>query len=52
MAFLRTVVSDRFVRVSGLEADGKFRFYRGGGKSGKLRVVKRPPRNPAALRAR
>ncbi len=28
--------------VSGLEADGKGRFFCGGGKSGKLRVVKRP----------
>ncbi|HET7544914.1 MAG TPA: glutamine cyclotransferase [Polyangiaceae bacterium] len=30
------------VVVSGLEADGKGRFFCGGGKSGKLRVVKRP----------
>lgn len=30
------------VIVSGLEADGKGRFFCGGGKSGKLRVVKRP----------
>jgi len=30
------------VLVSGLEADGKGRFYCGGGKSGKLRVVRRP----------
>lgn len=29
--------------VSGLEADGQGRFFCGGGKSGKLRVVKRPP---------
>jgi streptogramin lyase len=28
--------------VSGLEADGQGRFYCGGGKSGKVRVVKRP----------
>ena len=28
--------------VSGLEADGQGRFFCGGGKSGKLRVVKRP----------
>jgi hypothetical protein len=28
--------------VSGLEADGHGRFFCGGGKSGKLRVVKRP----------
>jgi glutamine cyclotransferase len=30
------------VVVSGLEADGHGRFFCGGGKSGKLRVVKRP----------
>jgi glutamine cyclotransferase len=30
------------ILVSGLEADGKGRFFCGGGKSGKLRVVKRP----------
>ena len=32
------------VRVSGLESDGKDRFYCGGGKSGKLRAVRRPKR--------
>ena len=32
------------VLVSGLEADGEGRFFCGGGKSGKLRVVKRPAR--------
>jgi glutamine cyclotransferase len=31
------------ITVSGLEADGKGRFFCGGGKSGKVRVVKRPP---------
>jgi hypothetical protein len=30
--------------VSGLESDGKDRFYCGGGKSGTVRVVKRPKR--------
>jgi len=30
--------------VSGLESDGRDRFFCGGGKSSKLRVVKRPPR--------
>lgn len=30
------------ILVSGLEGDGKGRFFCGGGKSGKLRVVKRP----------
>jgi len=33
--------------VSGLEADGQGRFFCGGGKSGKLRVVKRPPTGAA-----
>jgi glutamine cyclotransferase len=32
------------VGVSGLESDGGDRFYCGGGKSGKLRVVRRPRR--------
>ncbi len=30
------------VRISGLEADGKDRFYCGGGGSGKVRAVRRP----------
>ena len=30
--------------VSGLESDGKDRFYCGGGKSAKVRAVKRPKR--------
>ena len=30
--------------ISGLESDGKDRFFCGGGKSGKLRVVQRPKR--------
>jgi hypothetical protein len=33
--------------ISGLEYDGKDRFYAGGGKSGRLRVIRRPnPRRP------
>jgi glutamine cyclotransferase len=32
------------VEVSGLESDGADRFYCGGGKSGKLRAVRRPRR--------
>jgi hypothetical protein len=28
--------------VSGLESDGKDRFFCGGGKSGKVRAVRRP----------
>ena len=34
------------VGVSGLESDGGDRFYCGGGKSGKVRVVRRPKRSP------
>jgi glutamine cyclotransferase len=36
------------VEVSGLESDGADRFYCGGGKSRKLRVVRRPRRGPRA----
>lgn len=32
------------IHVSGLESDGADRFYCGGGKSGKVRVVQRPAR--------
>jgi glutamine cyclotransferase len=32
--------------VSGLESDGGDRFFCGGGKSGKVRAVRRPPRRP------
>ena len=32
------------VKVSGLESDGKDRFFCGGGKTGKVRVVRRPKR--------
>ncbi|HKO53290.1 MAG TPA: PQQ-binding-like beta-propeller repeat protein [Polyangiaceae bacterium] len=38
------------VVVSGLEADGHGRFFCGGGKSGKLRVVKRPTTTGRASR--
>jgi hypothetical protein len=31
--------------VSGLESDGKDRFFCGGGSSGKVRVVRRPKRH-------
>jgi hypothetical protein len=34
----------RGASVSGLEYDGKDRLYVGGGKSGHLRVVRRPKR--------
>ncbi|MBS0375703.1 MAG: glutamine cyclotransferase [Proteobacteria bacterium] len=32
------------IMVSGLESDGADRFYCGGGRSGKVRAVRRPPR--------
>src|SRR6202166_2488511 len=35
------------VGVSGLESDGGDRFFCGGGKSGKVRTVRRPKRGPA-----
>jgi glutamine cyclotransferase len=35
------------VTVSGLESDGADRFYCGGGRSGKLRAVRRPPQRSA-----
>jgi glutamine cyclotransferase len=46
------------VNVSGLESDGGDRFFCGGGKSGKVRAVRRPKqgattgRDPASLRLR
>ena len=36
------------VAVSGLEADGGERFFCGGGRSGKVRVVRRPRRSPSS----
>ena len=36
--------------VSGLESDGGDRFFCGGGRSGKVRVVRRPKRRAAAAR--
>jgi glutamine cyclotransferase len=38
------------VNVSGLESDGGDRFFCGGGKSGKVRAVRRPRRSVAASR--
>jgi glutamine cyclotransferase len=35
------------VNVSGLESDGKDRFFCGGGKNGKVRAVRRPKHAPA-----
>jgi len=42
----------RGIIVSGLEADGHGRFFCGGGKSGKLRVVKRPTSERPTSRGR
>jgi hypothetical protein len=36
------------VEVTGLESDGRDRFFCGGGRSGKVRVVRRPTRRSAA----
>ena len=41
---LDTVEMPAGVFVSGLESDGKDRFYCGGGKSGKVRAIRRPKR--------
>lgn len=41
---LESITMPEGVGVSGLESDGKDRFFCGGGSSGKLRVVKRPKR--------
>jgi glutamine cyclotransferase len=41
---LESVEMPAGVFVSGLESDGKDRFYCGGGKSGKVRAVRRPKR--------
>jgi glutamine cyclotransferase len=38
--------------VSGLESDGADRFFCGGGESGRVRVVRRPPRRPERRRRR
>jgi glutamine cyclotransferase len=39
------------VKVSGLESDGADRFFCGGGKSGKVRAVRRPGPRPAGRRS-
>ena len=36
------------VHVSGLESDGSHQFFCGGGKTGKVRAVRRPRRGPAS----
>jgi glutamine cyclotransferase len=45
---LETLEMPAGVRVSGLESDGGDQFFCGGGKSGKLRAVRRPRRVAAA----
>jgi glutamine cyclotransferase len=42
---LETLALPPGVNVSGLESDGGDRFFCGGGKTGKVRVVRRPGRN-------
>ena len=39
---LESIEMPQGVNVSGLESDGKDRFYCGGGKTGKVRAVRRP----------
>lgn len=41
---LESLAMPEGIGVSGLESDGKDRFFCGGGSTGKLRVVKRPKR--------
>jgi glutamine cyclotransferase len=43
-AVLEKLAMPAGMNISGLESDGKDRFYCGGGKSGKLRAVRRPKR--------
>jgi glutamine cyclotransferase len=45
---LETIEMPHGVYVSGLESDGSDRFFCGGGKSGKVRIVRRPRRSSAA----
>ncbi len=45
---LETLEMPPGVNVSGLESDGRDRFFCGGGKSGKIRVVRRSRRGAAA----
>jgi glutamine cyclotransferase len=43
-AVLDSVEMPEGATISGLESDGRDKFFCGGGMSGKLRVVRRPPR--------
>src|SRR5258707_13593334 len=42
---LESVEMPRGARISGLESDGRDRFFCGGGKSGRIRAVRRPRRS-------
>ena len=44
---LETVEMPRGVRISGLESNGHDQFFCGGGKSGRIRAVRRPRRGAA-----
>lgn len=44
---LETIDMPPGINVSGLESDGGERFFCGGGKTGKVRAVRRPQRGPA-----
>ena len=44
-AVLEQLVMPEGVGISGMESDGKDQFFCGGGRSGKVRAVKRPKRN-------
>jgi hypothetical protein len=41
---LEQLVMPEDIAISGLESDGKDQFFCGGGKSGKVRAVRRPKR--------
>src|SRR6266481_4407061 len=47
---LETLEMPPGVNVSGLESDGGDRFFCGGGRSGKVRAVRRPKRGPPPRR--
>jgi len=44
---LESLAMPNGVNVSGLESDGGDRFFCGGGRSGRVRAVRRPKRSPA-----
>jgi glutamine cyclotransferase len=47
---LETVEMPPGVGISGLESDGHDQFFCGGGKSGRIRAVRRPRRKPTGVR--